>query len=335
MGNPSREEHLRLHATVAFQKMHHAGETLALRQSNSGPHRGNVPPWPGCEDLDFHGTLAAMWIWARVQSSGDGEGPSGAPAASAFTAHLAAGWRFVRSAWARFIPASLASGATDEAPYDCAMVLRAAVADPVGVNKAEVKGLADMAARLLGAYLTDLDDMGGRAFADPGFLVASLAEYARQEGDRGLLASARGFIDRRFGMKALPSFAGEPAATDDLFDFSSTTAMRVLAVLAGEGTTPFTGAWLRERVAPAIPREFVARPMDENCWNACVAAALGRAYVVATDPTFLRAHQTIMQKLDGRIGAMSGMLGRQPGMEDETMATFYYAFALHSMVVAI
>jgi hypothetical protein len=54
--------------------------------------------------------------------------------------------------------------------------------------------------------------------------------------------------------------------------------------------------------------------------------------VVATDPTFLRAHQTIMSKLDSRVGAMSGMLGRQPGLEDETMATFYYALALDSMV---
>jgi hypothetical protein len=326
MGNPSREEHLRLHATVAAQKLHHAGETLALRQATSGPHRGNVPPWPGCEDLDFHGTLSAIWIWARVQVTREtGE-------AAPFAGHLAAGWRFVRSAWARFIPASLASGSTDEAPYDCAMVLRAAVADPAGVKLAEVKGLCDVAARLLGTYLVDLQDLGGRAFADPGFLVASLADYGRQEADRGLIAAARGFVDRGFGMKALPSFAGEPATTDGLFDFSSTTAMRVLAVLAGEGTTPFTGAWLRERVAPAIPQQFVPRPSDENCWNACVAAALGRAYVVATDPAFLRAHQTIMAKLDGRVGAMSGMLGRQPGLEDETMATFYYALALDSMV---
>jgi hypothetical protein len=325
MANPSREEHLRVHATVAAQRLQHAGETLALRQSTGGPHRGNVPPWPGCEDLDFHGTLSAMWLWARVQSTAETD---------AFAGHLTAGWRFVRSVWSRFIPASLASGATDEAPYDCAMVLKAAVADPAGADGADVRSLPEAAARLLNAYLTDLDDLGGRAFADPGFLVSSLADYARHKGDRGLLATARGFVDRGFGMKALPSFAGEPAASDGLFDFSSTTATRVLAILAGEGTTPFTGAWLRERVAPAIPQTFVARPSDENCWNACVAAALGRAYIVATDPTFLRAHQTIMSKLDARVGAMSGMLGRQPGLEDETMATFYYALALDSMVKA-
>ncbi|HEY0714130.1 MAG TPA: hypothetical protein VGF45_15725, partial [Polyangia bacterium] len=166
----------------------------------------------------------------------------------------------------------------------------------------------------------------------PGFLVASLADYARHRGDRGLLAAARGFVDRGFGMKALPSFASEPVATADLFDFSSTTATRVLAVLACEGTTPFTGAWLRERVVPAIPNGFVSRPYDENCWNACAATALGRAYLVSTDPSFLRAHQAILAKLDARVGAMSGMLGRHSGLEDETMATYYFGLALDALV---
>ncbi|HEY0714152.1 MAG TPA: hypothetical protein VGF45_15835, partial [Polyangia bacterium] len=98
MANASREEHLRIHTTVAAQKLHNAGETLALRQSTGGPHRGNVPPWPGCEDLDFHGTLSAMWIWARAQTLSDSSG---------FSAHLQGGWRFVRSVWSRFIPPSL------------------------------------------------------------------------------------------------------------------------------------------------------------------------------------------------------------------------------------
>ena len=39
MANPSREEHLRVHATVAAQRLHHAGETLAL-----APEHGRAPP---------------------------------------------------------------------------------------------------------------------------------------------------------------------------------------------------------------------------------------------------------------------------------------------------
>ena len=179
---------------------------------------------------------------------------------------------------------------------------------------------------------TILEDLSGRAFADPGFLAWNLADYARAVGDRGLLASARGFVERAFGMKSLPPFSSEPSAPDGLFDFSSSTATRVLAILACEGSTPFMSAWLRERVAPALPDGFVPRSMDENCWNACVAAALGQGYMIATDPVFLRAHQAIMNRLDAQVGTMSGTLGRQPGFDDETVATFYYATALDSLL---
>ena len=328
MASVTREEQLRAYTALAAQKLQHAGETLALRQSGSGPHRGNVPPWSGCEDLDFHGTLHAVTLWARAQAAADNE---------MFAGHIAAAWRFVRSSWPRFVSSSLGGSSTDEAPYDCAMVLRAAVADGQAGNPEQrgefaVRPLVEAAARLLGAHLNDLDDYSGRAFGDPGFLVWNLAEYARVVNDRALMAAARGFVDRAFGMKTLPPFAAEPVGRDGLFDFSSTTATRVLAVLAAEGSTPFIGAWLRERVAPAIHNGFVKRPRDENCWNACVAIALGKAYLVSTDPTFLRAHENVLAALDARVGPMSGTIGRQPGFEDETYATFYYGLALDSLM---
>jgi hypothetical protein len=122
----------------------------------------------------------------------------------------------------------------------------------------------------------------------------------------------RSFVDRAFGMKACRrSLPSRPPARG-CSTFSSTTATRVLSILAAEGATPFIGAWLRERVAPAIPPTFVNRPLDENCWNACVAAALGRAFVVSTDPLFLRGHQMIMSALESRVGSMSGTLGASP-----------------------
>jgi hypothetical protein len=321
--NLSRDELLRVHAGLAARKLQHAGETLATRQAATGPHRGNVPPWPGCEDLDFHGTLSAIWIWMRAQAVGSSD---------AFRPQVTAAWRLLGTVWSRFIPSALGSAAGEEAAYDCALLLRASVADPAGSQRAGVRGVPIIAARLLAAYLDDLEDLSGRAFSDPGFLAWNLADYARAVGDRGLLSSARGFVDRAFGMKSLPPFTSEPNASEGLFDFSSTTASRVTALLACEGSTPFMGAWLRERVAPALPDGFVQRSLDENCWNACVASALGRAYVVATDPAFLRVHQTIMNKLDARVGTLTGTLGRQPGFDDETGATFYYAIALDSLI---
>lgn len=321
MTGATRDETLRAWAGTAAPRLVNAGEALAARQMMSGNDEGNVPPWPGSDDADFHGTLAAIWIWTRAEKL-TGE--------DRFALNIAAGWSFVEKSWSRFIPPAIGPSASDEAAYDCAMVLRAALVDrrPRGVR--DLAALTETAARLLSVYLSDLDEVNGREFKDPGFLAWNLADYAREIGERGLLSTARRFVDRAFGMKAPPAFATEPSVTDGLFDFSSTTATRVMAVLSGEGATPFVGAWLRERVAAGTPPGYVPRPMDEHTWNACAALALGRAFVVSTDPRYFDAHQAIMSELDGRL--QNGGLGRAPGFGDETSATFYYALAVDALV---
>ena len=90
------------------------------------------------------------------------------------------------------------------------------------------------------------------------------------------------------------------------------------------------GAWLRERVAPAVPQAFVSRPMDENTWNSCAAATLGYAFSISTDATFFDAYKVLMDELDER--AQDGGLGRMPGFSAETSATFYYAMATASIL---
>ncbi len=323
MSTPSREEQLRAHAAGASFRLVRLGEALAARQEKSGPNAGNVFPWHGSDDLDFHGTLAAIWVWGRARRLGGRRD---------FSSETAAAWSFVRTSWGRFVPGELGAGASDEAPYDCAMVLRAALADPSARSHEGPDAPAERAARLLSAHLADREGGGGREFQDPGFLAWSLAEYALAVEDRGMLAAARGFVDRAFGMKSPPPFAAEPAEQEGLFDFSSTTATRVLAIVAAEGATPFIGAWLRERVAPMVPREFVSRPLDENSWNALVAAALGRAYLVATDPVFLDAHRLLLAELERRADPNTGAIGRAPGFPDETAATFHFGLALDALV---
>jgi hypothetical protein len=133
-------------------------------------------------------------------------------------------------------------------------------------------------------------------------------------------------------MRAPVPFANEPHAAGGLFDFSSTTATRILAVIAAEGTTPFVGAWLRERIAACAPTSFLARRIDESCWNACVAWFLGRAYVVSTDPVFMQSYGTLMDELGRRV-SRDGTMARGPGMPDgDTLATFYYALAVDALV---
>jgi hypothetical protein len=317
---------LKTYTPQASQHLSKAGAVLAQRQAGDGPARGNVPPWPGADELDFHGTLAAIWIWARHHRlSGE----------TRFAPNRGAAWAFIEAQARRFIPEALDNGASDEAPYDCAMLLVAHGAErALSMTDARRQALVDRAARVLAAYLGGLHDFSGREFKDPGFLATALLDHARAGEDRGLLAAGRKFVERAFGMKQPPSFEDEPDAASGLFDFSSTTATRILAVIAAEGATPFVGAWLRERVGPLAPPAFVPRKQEENTWNACAAWALGQAYVVSTDPVFMEAYVELMQELERRDADGDGALGRDDTFKEaETAATYYYARAVNALVL--
>ena len=317
---------LKTYGPVASRHLGLAGAVLAARQPTAGANRGNVPPWPRAEDADFHGTLAAIWIWARHHRlSGDAR----------FATNRAAAWAFVDGQGRRFVPEALDNAASDEAAYDCAMLLLAHDAErALSPSDGRRQALVDRAARVLAAHLGALTDLSGREFKDPGFLSRALIEHARAVEDRGLLAAGHKFVERAFGMRPPPPFGEESAPAGGLFDFSSTTATRVLAVLAAEGNTPFVGAWLRERVTPIAPAGFTARRQDENTWNACAAWALGQAYVVSTDPGLMQAYTEIMDELERRDGDRDGALGRDRTFrEAETAPTFCYALAVDALVV--
>jgi hypothetical protein len=316
---------LKTYAPQAVRHLAAAGHLLAERQETVAGRRGNVPAWPGSDDVDFHGTLGAIWIWARHQRL------SGA---TRYQGPRNLAWGFVDTNAKRFIPDAIDNSAGDETAYDCAMVLLAGAAEQgLGTLDGKKRTMAERAARVLAIHLGVLDDLSGREFSDPGFLSYALAEYARAIDDRGLLAGARRFVDRAFGMKMPTSFAGEPGAAGGLFDFSSTTGTRIMAVVAAEGATPFVGAWLRERVAASVPRGFLARRLDENTWNACAAWALGRAYVVSTDPVFMQAYSDIMDELERRDADRDGALGRDKTVKAaETAPTFYYSLAVDALV---
>jgi len=316
---------LKTYASQVVRHLAAAGSVLVARQATAGTHSGNVPPWPGAPDPDFHGTLGAVWIWARHQRLSGVE---------RFAAARTAAWSFLGEAAKRFVPDAIDSATDDEAAYDCAMVLLATVAER-GLERTDARrqAIAERASRVLAMHLGALEDLSGRDFRDPGFLALALVEYARAVDDRGLLSSGRKFVERAFGMKAPPPFANELAVVGGLFDFSSTTATRILAVMAAEGNTPFVGAWLRERIAATVPRGFAARRLDENCWNACVAWALGRAYVVSTDPVFMQAYTEIVDEIERRDADHDGAIGRDRTVRAaEVASTFYYALAVDALV---
>jgi hypothetical protein len=318
-----REQYLATYVHQAAQRMKAAGDVLATRQAKSGPLRGNVAPYEGCVDPDFHGTLASIWLWSRAHIAA-GE--------TRYGPQIGAAWGFIESQWGNFVPRALSDSAGDEAPFDCAMMLRAGLATHALVGTGDWRRLGDVAARLLAGYLSDLSDLNGRAFLDPGFLAWNLADYARVTGDRGLSASVGRFVDKAFGTRKPDPFADEPVSKHELFDFSSTTATRILAVIATEGETPFIGTWLRERVAKLFPDGFSPRAQDENVWNACVAFAAGRAYLASTEDRFRVVHAQIAEQLASRALDQHGAIGRAPGFGSETLATFYYGLALDSLL---
>jgi hypothetical protein len=316
---------LKTGAPQATRHLASAGAALVARQASAGARAGFVPPWPGASDPDFHATLAAVWIWARHQRLSRIE---------KFASARRAAWTYLLEAARRFVPGVIDDEAGDEAAFDCAMVLWALAAEvPLGRLEPAREELAGRAARVLSAHLGALDDLSGREFRDPGFMALAMLEWARAAEDRGLLAAGQKFVERAFGLRVPGPFAGEPEAPGGLFDFSSTTATRILAVMAAEGSTPFVGAWLRERIAATVPRAFTPRRLDENGWNACVAWALGRAYAVSTDPAFLEGYTAILDELDRRDADRDGAIGRHAGATGpEVMPTFHYALAVDALV---
>ena len=319
-----REELLETYRSQSAHRLVQAGLTLVARQTEQGPARGAVALWEGEPSEDFHGTLGAIWLWSRAQLvSGQ----------TRFGPQIGSAWGFVEKTWPRFIPESLSATASVEAAFDCAMVLRAGLATHSLTRSGDWRRHADQAARLLAAYLGNLVDLKARGFSDPGFLAWNLGESARTVADRGLLAAVSRFVDRAWSTRVVPDFVNEPTNADELFDISCTSATGVLAMIASEGETPFIGTWLRERVAARFPTAFTPRPMDENCWNACVAAAAGKAYLISHDERFFESHRAITNELILRSTQAGGAPGRSRGLPPETLAALYYGLALDSLVV--
>ena len=214
----------------------------------------------------------------RWRRSGSGRATSGCRGWSSSPSARTAAWEFLRGAAPRFIPDAIDSATDDEAAFDCAMVLlgRRRGAGARDGGRAPAGGRRSRGPRAVDAPRCSRRSVGARVPRSRGSWRWRSSSTRGRSTIGGSLASGRKFVERAFGMKAPAPFAAEPAPLGGLFDFSSTTATRVLAVIAAEGNTPFVGAWLRERIAAGAPRAFTPRRLDENSWNACVAWALGR-----------------------------------------------------------
>jgi hypothetical protein len=295
-----------------------AAAFLAALQGD-GPLRGNVSPWRSTPYPDFHGTLQAIWVWARHAELTRDERHLG---------NIEAAWAFVDDQFARYVPVVLGPQAPYEAGYDCAAVLLAAVADQRLFQDDQHRSRALQAAEVLATYLEGLREPPGREFRDGGWMAFALAEYGRLQDDPALVDAARVYVERCYPQK-FPAFTDEPNAEDVIFDFLSTSATRTLASIAALGPIPYTGAWLRERALPAGPKRFVKRARDEHVWNAVSAAALGAAFTASHDAGFLEGYFAIIDELRRRDPGRTCAMARDAAYpEPESGPTFFWAFAM-------
>jgi hypothetical protein len=306
------------------QVAEHLGRTATFLASlqGEGALRGNVSPWRSTPYPDFHGTLQAIWVWARHAELTRDE---------THLPRIEAAWAFIDDQFARYVPVVLGPQAPYEAGYDCASVLLAAIADQRLFQDDQHRSRALQASEVLATYLEGLRESPGREFRDPGWMAYNLAEYGRLQEDPALVDAARVYVERCYPTK-FPSFVDEPNQDDVMFDFLSTQATRTMATVSALGHIPYTGAWLRERVLGAAPKAFVGRVRDEHAWNATVAAALGAAYRVSHDAGFLDGYFAILNELKRRDQAHACAMARDSNYpEFESGPTFFWAFAMDAL----
>ena len=303
---------LKTYTPQAIRHLAHAGgDARGAPDRPAARTAGNVPPWAGSHrrgfsrhavgDLDLGAAPAPVERHALRGPSRRRPGRSS------------------RRRRGGSSPTRSGRAASDEAAYDCALCCWPTT--PIAGSTPATGGAScwPTARRaLLSAYLGDARrSRRGREFRDPGFLAWALIEYARTVEDRGLLASGRRFVERAFGMKTPPPFASEPRAAGGPVRFlvDDGDARDGDRRRRGEHAVRRRLA-ARARGGAIVPPSFVPRRFDENTWNACVAWALGRAYVISTDPVFLQAHSEIIDELERRDGDRDGALGRDRVVEE-------------------
>jgi hypothetical protein len=84
---------------------------------------------------------------------------------------------------------------------------------------------------------------------------------------------------------------------------------------------------------PATPKSFLKRHADENAWNANVATALGKSYLLTGEEEFLCRYFSIMDELKKRAFQNSFALGRCDGYPvKESWVTCFFAYAYASVI---
>jgi hypothetical protein len=297
-----------------------------------GTLHGCVCPWEIMESADegafpiledFHDTLEAIWVWSLyTKVSGD----------MSFRPSVDWAWKYIIKNWNRFIGKE---NMKDKGLYDCSYVLfSGTLLASVFDGKCQSQFLP--AGNRLAEHLSRLNSTDGREYYDPYWMAYSLELAARKLKQTQWRLAAEAFvkntmINRKDSFTRLeeePDHAGPGG--HDFFSKNANMALALISCLDHERTTEKI---LLTKFLPCVPANFVDRKADENAWNAHLATALGKSYLLTGKKEFLRRYFAIMNELARRDDRASAALPRSPSFDRrESWVTFFYAHAYASVM---
>lgn len=294
--------------------------------------RGSVCPWEvgltatqGLTILeDFHDTLEAIWVWSYYTDvSGD----------ASYKPNIEMGWEYVTANFERFIPPHK----RNEGLYDCSQViLSGTLYEKVFADKSYRKWL-EIAGNKIARYLSKIRSMRGREYSDPWWMTACLASAAQYLGHPEWLEVATNLVRHGIIEKETPfsNVEKEPRHMGPGgHDFFSHNANKVLALLSCFSSKLIAKEIIVNKFLPLTPKQFVKRHVDENPWNANVAASLGKSYLLTGEEEFLNRYFAIMDELKKRDTQNSSALPRSKKFPvRESWVTFFYAYAYASVIM--
>jgi len=297
-----------------------------------GALRGSVCPWEiGALNThgftiteDFHDTLEAIWVWSYyTKISKD----------FAYKSNIKTAWKYVTANFPHFIPTS----DEDEGLYDCAwLALTGSTYEKIFSDRS-YRGWIDIAGDRLSYYISKLHSIRGREYYDPFWMTACLASAALSLKHIEWLKVAQDFVRRNIIKNQTPFSTVKKEARHigpGGHDFFSNNANRALALLSCFPFKAIATKILVNKFLPFTPKNFVKRHADENVWNANVATALGKSYLLTGEEEFLRRYFSIMDELEKRDSQNSSALPRSEKFPiRESWVTVFYAYAYSSVMV--
>lgn len=333
---------LKTHMTSLEQHLKHASDFLVKCQIaepyvQRGILRGSVCPWEiGVADTsgltileDFHDTLEAMWVWSYYTRVSNKE---------TYVPNIEMGWNYVVNNFERHIPK------TEETKglYDCSIaILCGSLYEETFSNKTYHK-LIEGAGNRLAHYLNSMSS----GTCHPDFWMTScfvwwmsscLGSAAQLMNKEEWLGIARDFVSHTVIEKDKPftNVAREPRPIGGIGDHEcfSCNANKALAILSCRPSEKVLRETIVGEFLPLTPSVFVKRQVEENAWNANVAAALGKCYLLTGENEFLRKYFSIMNELRNRDVQNSSALPRSEDfLARESWVTFFYAYAYASVI---